>query len=376
MIGFAENNKLQLLIEKAESLKFDDIGVAEPKLDLVRNKFEQWLEQGFNGEMAYMKRWRDKRLDLNQVLPGVKSVLCLRTNYFTQPRGLEFLEDSQTGDISHYALNQDYHDVIKPRLKELENTLSELFPGCQSKSYVDTGPILEKPLAQQAGLGWIGKHTNLLTEGVGSWYFLAVILTDAELPISDPGVDHCGTCISCIEICPTQAIVAPYVLDSRRCISYLTIELKGPIPREFRKPIGNRIYGCDDCQIVCPWNSFAVPTEDSAFQEKQGTRLLIELMQLDDVGFRERFRKSPIKRIKRRGLLRNVAVALGNSGDLEAVPVLTKALRDEEPLIRAHAVWALTQILGKEANTIFRNHLPNETNPWVLEEIQISCKTE
>ncbi len=236
---------------------------------------------------------------------------------------------------------------------------------------MDTGPVLEKPLAQKAGLGWIGKHTNLLTEGMGSWYFLSEILVDVDLPGSREAEDHCGTCRRCIDICPTGAIVAPYVLDSRKCISYLTIELKGVIPREYRKALGNRIYGCDDCQIVCPWNGYAVKTEEAAFHPRDGTRRLIDLIRLDEDGFRRRFRKSPVKRIKRRGLLRNVAVALGNSGRPEAVEPLVEALKDAEPLIRAHAVWALGELLQDRALERIRPPLANEPDPRVLDEVRV-----
>ncbi|MDH5789525.1 MAG: tRNA epoxyqueuosine(34) reductase QueG, partial [Nitrospinota bacterium] len=342
------SEKLDKIRLKALELGFEGFGVAPPDVGESGEWFQQWLAQNYDGEMAYIKRGEAKRLDLDLVLPGVKSVICLSTPYFTTPRTLDYLDEPETGDISNYALNLDYHDLIQPRLRQLEAYLVEVFPGCQTKGYVDTGPILEKPLAEKAGLGWIGKHTNLLTEGVGSYYFLSEILVDVALPLSEAAQDHCGTCTACIDICPTRAIVAPYVLDSRKCISYLTIELKGAIPHEFRKAMGNRIYGCDDCQIVCPWNSFAVATEEPAFQEREGVKGLIELMELDEEGFRSRFRKSPVKRIKRRGLLRNVAVALGNSGQMEAVPALTEALSDPEPLIRSHAVWALGELLGKE----------------------------
>jgi epoxyqueuosine reductase len=362
--------KLEKIRLKALELGFDGFGVAPPDVGESGEWFQQWLAQNYDGEMAYIKRGEAKRLDLDRVLPGVKSVICLMTNYFTTPRTLEFLEEPETGDISNYALNLDYHDLIQPRLRELEACLAELFPDCQTKSYVDTGPILEKPLAQKAGLGWIGKHTNLLTEGVGSYYFLSEILVDVALPISEAAQDHCGTCTACIDICPTRAIVAPYVLDARKCISYLTIELKGEIPHEYRKAIGNRIYGCDDCQIVCPWNSYAVATEESAFQEREGVKGLIELMQMDDEDFRERFRKSPVKRTKRRGLLRNVAVALGNSGQMEAVPVLTEALSDPEPLIRSHAVWALGELLGKDVLGAVESCLLEETDALVLNEVE------
>jgi epoxyqueuosine reductase len=265
-------------------------------------------------------------------------------------------------------LNADYHDIIAPRLQALEQALREEFPGCRTKAYVDTGPILEKPLAQRAGLGWIGKHTNLIAEGVGSWYFLSEILTDIELPAGAEAPDRCGTCRSCIDICPTRAIVAPYVLDARRCISYLTIELKGVIPVEFREAIGNRIYGCDDCQIVCPWNSFAKLADEPEFREPATTRRLIDLMRLDDEGFRRGFARGPIKRIKRRGLLRNVAVALGNSGNPAAIPELIPALRDREPLIRAHAVWALGRLMGNDALAVLGEHLAGEREEIVRAE--------
>ncbi len=362
--------KVQALQARAVALGFDGFGIARPDIPAAVEKYQQWLRLEYAGEMAYMRRWEEKRSDLNHVLPGVQSVICLRKNYFTRERDMTFLEHPDEADISHYALNEDYHDVMLPRLKQLEDAVHQEFAGCNSKVYVDTGPVLEKPLAEQAGIGWIGKHSNLISEGIGSWYFLAEILLDVWLPENQPAVDRCGTCQDCIDICPTQAIVAPYVVDSRRCISYLTIELKGVIPIEFRRAMGNRIYGCDDCQIVCPWNSYAVQTEESAFYEQESTRRLIDLMRLDDKSFRERFRHSPIKRIKRRGLLRNVAVALGNSGSPEAVPPLIDALRDSEPLIRAHAVWALGELLQAKALPILREKLASETDDRVLEEIR------
>ncbi len=362
--------KLEKIRRRALELGFDRLGVAPPDVGAAAGQFEQWLADQFDGEMHYMKRGEAKRLDPAQVLPGVKSVICLMTNYFTTSRTLDFLKVPDTGDISNYAWHLDYHDLIQPRLRQLEDCLAEEFPGCRTKGYVDTGPILEKPLAQRAGLGWIGKHTNLLTEGLGSYYFLSEILVDVDLPLSEAAIDHCGTCTECIDICPTGAIVAPYVLDSRKCISYLTIELKGPIPHEYRRALGNRIYGCDDCQIVCPWNSYAVTTEEPAFQEREEVKGLIALMQLDEEGFRTRFRKSPVKRIKRRGLLRNVAVALGNSGRPEVVPVLTEALSDPEPLIRSHTVCALGELLGLDAVGVVESRLQGEADPMVLSEIE------
>lgn len=361
---------LRAIEQEAHNLGFDGFGVARPVLGQAAKRFRQWLALNYDGEMGYMRRGEEKRSDLENVLPAVQSVICLRTNYLTASKDLGFLEQPDMGDISLYALNEDYHDVVKARLRVLEKKIHRELPGCRTKIYVDTGPILEKPLAQQAGLGWIGKHTNLITQGKGSWYFLSEILVDVALPASGESADRCGTCRKCIDICPTQAIVAPYVLDSRRCISYLTIELRGVIPLEFRKAIGNRIYGCDDCQIVCPWNSFAGFTDEEAFQEQITTRRLIDLARLDDEAFRRQFRKSPIKRIKRKGFLRNVAVALGNSANPEAVPPLVELLKDPEPLIRAHAVWALGELLRSESLPVFDEHLARETQDMVLAEIR------
>ena len=365
-----KNEKLADLKAFAESLGFDGFGVARPELGPAGERFGKWLDAGYDGEMAYLRRGEEKRKNPDLVLEGVKSILCFRTNYYAMEKDMSYVEHREIADISIYALNKDYHDIITPRLRQMEKRIQEKFAGCRTRIYVDTGPLLEKPLAQQAGLGWIGKHTNLLTEGLGSWYFLSEILTDVVLPQSQPADDHCGTCRSCIDICPTKAIIAPYVLDSNRCISYLTIELKGVIPIEYRKAIGNRIYGCDDCQIVCPWNSYAVKTDDPDFQEKQDTLKLIDLIQITGEMFRQRCKGSPIKRIKRRGLLRNVAIALGNSGNPQAIPPLIKVLDDEEPLIRAHAVWALGELSGLEVLPVMREKLNNEKEDIVLEELE------
>jgi len=360
---------LETLNVFAESLGFDGFGVASPQLDLAGERFGKWLDAGYDGEMSYIGRGEKKRKNPDLVLEGVKSILCFRTNYYTMEKDMSYIEHRDTADISIYALNKDYHDTITPRLRQMEQKIQQEFEGCRTRIYVDTGPILEKPLAQQAGLGWIGKHTNLLTQDRGSWYFLSEILTDVDLPPFQPADDHCGTCRSCIDICPTDAIIAPYVLDSKRCISYLTIELKGVIPVEYRKAIGNRVYGCDDCQIVCPWNSYAVKTDDPDFQQKQDMIKLIDLIQMNQEMFSKRFKGSPIKRIKRRGLLRNVAIALGNSGNQQAVPILIKVLNDEEPLIRAHVVWALGELSGSEVLPIVREKLKNEREAIVLEEL-------
>ena len=358
-------DKTKRIEQAAFELGFDGFGISRPFIEESQQRLHKWLSLHFEGEMSYLRA--EKRLAPDKVLPGVKSVVCLRLNYFTLSKDLGYLNHPGQGDISLYALNKDYHEVILPKLEQLEKTIHIEFPDCRTKTYVDTGPVLEKPLAQNAGLGWIGKHTNLVSEGIGSWYFLAEIMVDVQIPESAPAINRCGTCHECIDICPTQAIVAPYVLDARRCISYLTIELKGAIPLEFRKAIGNRIYGCDDCQIVCPWNSFAKHTGEAAFQGLTGWHL-IDLIRMDDETFRNRFRKSPIKRLKRRGLLRNIAVALGNSGNRDAVEPLIEVLRDKEPLIRAHAVWALGELLLEKSPTVVRQY--PETDETVLTEIR------
>ena len=370
MFVLEKNIKIKNIEEQAYALGFDGFGITSSELGEAGYKFSQWLEMGYSGEMAYMARGEEKRRDPNLVLENIKSIICLRTNYLTKDKGMEFLSFPEKGDVSLYALNKDYHDIITPRLKELEKIIQKEFEGCKTKIYVDTGPILEKPLAERAGLGWIGKHTNLLSEDIGSWYFLSEILVDVVLPESERANNHCGTCRSCIDICPTNAIVAPYVLDAKKCISYLTIELKGVIPVEFRKAIGNRIYGCDDCQIVCPWNSYAVKTDEPDFKAMNNNFLLIDLIQLSDEDFRKRFKGSPIKRIKRRGLLRNVAIALGNSKNPKAVPFLIRALNDKEPLIRAHIVWALGELLLSESVPLLNEKLAEEEDPMVLGEIE------
>ncbi|MBT6600253.1 MAG: tRNA epoxyqueuosine(34) reductase QueG [Nitrospina sp.] len=365
-------NEKTLRIENfAKELGFDGFGVTRELSSKSIKKYKEWLSLNYQGEMSYMSRNVEKRSSLNAVFAGVQSVVCLRTNYLTEDKDMNFINKKDRGDLSLYALNEDYHEVLMQRHKELEKKIKEEFDGCQTKIYIDTGPILEKPLAQSAGLGWIGKHTNLITEHIGSYYFISEILVDVILKVSEPSLDKCGTCRSCIDICPTKAIVAPYILDSRRCISYLTIELKGVIPLEFRKALGNHIYGCDDCQIVCPWNSFAVKTDDQSFFARDGSFQLIELMRLDDVAFRKRFKKSPVKRTKRRGLLRNVAVALGNSGNLSAVGPLIDALTDHEPLIRAHVVWALGELLGKKALPILDKTLTHENEDIVKNEVEL-----
>jgi epoxyqueuosine reductase len=332
------------LVSFARQIGFDSCRIAACDAPAHATEFRQWLRQGAHGEMNYMQRGEEKRCEPQKVLPDAKSIVVLALNYFqgnaqkTPRRGVA------TGRIARYAWGDDYHDVIAAKLDKLDRFLHE-FGGIQ-KCYVDTGPILERDHAAQAGIGWHGKNTMLIDEQLGTWFFLAEILTTIELPPDDSVPDRCGTCERCIKACPTGAITAPHRLDARRCISYLTIELKGSIPLELRPLIGDRIFGCDDCLDVCPWNRFAQVSHETAFSARESTTgmALREYLRLSDAEFRQLFKNSPIKRIKRRGFLRNVCIALGNAGDLSDLSALERAAADPEPLIAEHAGWAIEQI--------------------------------
>jgi epoxyqueuosine reductase len=305
-------------------------------------QFQKWLEAGCHGEMAYLQRNAEKRIDPSRVLAEAKTVISLAVSYN--------FDQSATGPIARYARFADYHAVIGEQLKTLTQSVDQLGPPeTRSLWYVDTGPLLERDLAERAGLGFVGKHTSLISRDFGNWIFLAEIITTLELEPDAPEKNRCGSCRRCIDACPTAAITAPFQLDARRCISYLTIELKGSIPEEFRSAIGNRIYGCDDCLAVCPWNRFA---KDGAMMRPHhradlAAPDLIELLSLDEAGFKQWFAGTPMLRTKRRGFLRNVCVALGNSGDRAALPALSRAASDPEPLIAEHARWAMGRIEGK-----------------------------
>jgi epoxyqueuosine reductase len=336
--------------ERALELGFDDCRVttAEPPGSLPR--FERWLDSGQHGEMAYLDRGRLKRADLDLVLPGARSVIVLAINY--DPAGGTAIADPPAlpGVIARYARHRDYHDLLAQPLQLLAGQVNQLGgPGTRSLAYVDTGPILERDLAQRAGIGFIGKHTNLIQRRGGNWLLLAEILTTLELPPDAPEPNRCGHCIRCLAACPTEAITAPFQLDARRCISYLTIELRGPIPTELRPAIGQRIFGCDDCLEVCPWNRFA--RTGRLLRDSMRVDLaqpdLLELLALDDDSFRRRFRETPVWRAKRRGLRRNVCIALGNRRDPRALPALQQAARDPEPVVAEAAHWALARIRGE-----------------------------
>ena len=293
--------------------------------------------------MHWMENNPERRTDPTLVLEGARSVLVVARNY--APAGAAQPPDA--AQIARYAWGDDYHDVLTPRLKSLGEFLESL--GGRQRSYVDTGPVLERDYAALAGIGWHGKSTMLISRQLGAFFFLGVMLTTLELEPDKPAKDRCGSCSRCIDVCPTSAITAPHHLDARRCIAYLTIELKGPIPEEFRPLIGNRIYGCDDCAAVCPWNRFATASEEARFKAREFVHgwTLRDFLSLDQDGFNRLFKGSPIKRIKRRGFLRNVCVALGNTGTDEDLPALEQAARDPEPLIAEHAHWAVERIRNR-----------------------------
>ncbi len=339
------------LQQRAAELGFDACRVTTAAPPESAGHFTDWLAAGRHGEMKWIERNASRRVDPQQVLPGARSIVTLAVSYHI---GLEATaKDGQPkGVVARYARFQDYHDVLGEHLKTLAAFLDELGgPGTRSLWYVDTGPVLERDSAQRAGLGFIGKHTNLISRKMGNWIFLAEIFTTLELLPDEPERNRCGTCTRCIEACPTRAITAPFELDARRCISYLTIELKGAIPEELRPAIGNRIFGCDDCLAVCPWNRFAQTGRMMRpFRRAElDTPDLLDWLELDEAGFKEKFAGTPIERSKRRGLVRNVCVALGNVGDATAIPALERAANDPEPLIAEHARWALTQIRGRRS---------------------------
>lgn len=322
---------------------FDDCRFAKAGTASHAQEFLDWIEHGKHGEMAWLERNPHRRCDPREVLPGCRTVICLALNYFP---GDKPFPENHPGDyrIARYAWNNDYHDLIEKKLKELDQKLQTL--GGMQKFYVDTGPVLERDFASDAGLGWNGKSTMQIHRRLGTWFFLADILTTLDLTPDAPIRDHCGSCTRCMTACPTQAITAPRQLDARRCVSYLTIEHKGPIPSEFRRAIGNRIYGCDDCLQACPWNRFASNSREASFHARESTfaMRLRDFLSLTDESFRALFAKSPIKRIKRPAFLRNVCVALGNTGTTDDLPALRQAAQDPHPLISEHALWAINEI--------------------------------
>lgn len=343
-------------------------------LESSAENFDQFLYSSYHGEMKWLEDKADRRKDPLVLWPETKSIIMLGMNYGPSTNPLEFLEYKDHGNISVYALGKDYHDIIKKRLKQIARQIHKEYD-VEVKVFVDTAPVMEKPLAQKSGMGWQGKHTNLVSHKFGSWLFLGSIFTTLEIVPDKEKKDHCGSCHACIDICPTNAFPEPYKLDARRCISYLTIEYKGHIDLEFRKAMGNRIYGCDDCLSVCPWNKFAKRTNEISFQPRIELNFpqLDELALLDDKTFRKVFSGSPIKRIGRDFFIRNVLIAIGNSAQVKHIPVLKKKLLEKSPYIRAMAIWALKELCSEEMFLKIKDkHLFKETDIAVKREWQIN----
>lgn len=372
--GFLSSDPTELkaeLAREAHALGFDCIGVTAPgSIDAAGQYFLEFIASGGHGDMDWLANQPERRVDPRGLWADVRSVIMLGVNYGPDSDPLAILKQRARAAISVYAQGDDYHDLIKKRLKALARWLVATAPS-EVKVFVDTAAVMEKPLAQAAHLGWQGKHTNLVSREFGSWLFLGAIYTTLELPRDEPEIDHCGSCRACLDICPTAAFPAPYKLDARRCISYLTIENKGPIPHEFRKSIGNRIYGCDDCLAACPWNKFAQEGREAKLAARDELRApsLAELARLDDAAFRALFTKSPVKRIGRDRFLRNVLIAIGNSGEVALADEARRLLVDASPLVRGAAVWALGQLLAREEFAAMRSAAEsNEHDESVREE--------
>jgi epoxyqueuosine reductase len=360
----------QALQEKARELGFDIVGIATPdSIPLAAERLRQFLAEGAHGDMEWMQTTAQRRGDPHALWPQARSIIMLGLNYAREGDPLAVLQRRDRGAISVYAQSADYHDVIKPRLKVLARWLTAQAGG-EVKVFVDTAAVMEKPIAAAAGLGWQGKHTNLVSRQFGSWLFLGAIFSTLELPPEPPEQDHCGSCRACLDVCPTAAFPAPYRLDARRCISYLTIEHKGSIPRELRAAIGNRIYGCDDCLAVCPWNKFAQASRDTklALRDELDAPRLRDLVRLDDAAFRRTFVKTPVKRTGRDRFVRNVLIAIGNSGDPTFVPEAERLLADRSPLVRAAAVWALGRLDRDRLTSVSPEYRSDETDALVQEE--------
>jgi epoxyqueuosine reductase len=351
----------------ARAQGFDAIGFTLPDaIPLAAPRLREALDAGRHGTMTWMEETAERRGHPNVLWPGGRSVIMLGMNYGPDENPLDGLADRASGLISVYARGDDYHELVKARLKAVARWLVEE-TGCELKVFVDTAPLMEKPLAAAAGLGWQGKHTNLVSREYGSWMFLGSIMTTLDIAPDAPERDHCGSCRACLDICPTAAFPHPYALDARRCISYLTIEHKGPIPRAFRKAMGNRIYGCDDCLAACPWNKFASEGREMKLAAREHLRrpALADLARLDDAAFRALFTKSPVKRIGRDRFIRNVLIAIGNSGEPDLAEVAAGLLDDASPQVRGAAVWALREL---DPGRIASGPPPDESDPDVLAE--------
>jgi epoxyqueuosine reductase len=350
----------QRIKAQAQSLGFELVGIAPATPADGFDRLAAWLDRGFAGEMAYMQRHREACRHPQSILPQVRSVVMVGMNYKPASGDQPGIEEADgtgqaRGKVARYARGADYHDVLRARLKQLLAWLQVEMPDCRGRGVVDTAPLLERDFARRAGLGWFGKNTMLLNKRVGSYFFLGALLVDLALQPDRPhDSSHCGTCTACLDACPTEAFVEPGVLDARRCISYLTIELRGPVPSALREPMGDWVFGCDVCQEVCPWNRKAPAASEPAFRPRVGSDSvdLVELLGLSEEEFRVRFQGTALLRSRRRGLLRNAAIALGNSGDESALPVLRRALEDPEPLVREAAAWAIDRIISAKSNRV------------------------
>jgi len=328
-------------------LGFQQVGISDTDLSLAEHKLDSWLAEGYHGKMDYMAKHGRKRSRPSELVPGTLRVISVRMDYLlAEDDAAAILADDRKGFVSRYALGRDYHKPMRSRLQQLANRIETAIGDFGYRAFVDSAPVLEKPLAQKAGLGWQGKHSNLVSRKAGCWFFLGELYTDLPLPPDQPEHDHCGSCSDCIDACPTDAIIAPYRVDARRCISYLTIELKGAIPPDLRPLMGNRIYGCDDCLLVCPWNRFAQPTSEQDFLPRNGLEgaALIDLFSWSEAQFLKRLEGSPIRRIGYQHWLRNIAVALGNTvADHSIIQALESRLNDPSELVTEHVVWALSR---------------------------------
>jgi epoxyqueuosine reductase len=354
------------LLAAARAEGFDVVRVVAPDAaPETAPRLRAFLAAGHHGVMAWMAETEERRAAPRALWPGANAVVMLGLNYGPEGDPLASLAEKSAATISVYARNRDYHDLVKGKLKRVASRFAAR-SGSDVKVFVDTAPLMEKPLAAAAGIGWQGKHTNLVSRAFGSWLFLGAILTEIALPPDEAETDHCGSCRACLDICPTHAFPAPYRLDARRCISYLTIENKGPIPREFRKAMGNRVYGCDDCLAVCPWNKFARETREAklAARDDLVAPPLAELAALDDAGFRARFSGSPVKRIGRDRFLRNVMITVGNSGDSGLADMAARNIADASPLVAGASVWALGALDRERARTL----RPRQTRDPHIEE--------
>ena len=354
---------------EAKRLGFEAVRFTTAEAPPGAARLDQFLDDGRHGDMVWLDANRVRRKDPRVLWPEAKSIVMLGLSYSPGRDPLAALEERKRGAISVYAQGSDYHDVIKAKLKKL-GALIHSISGGEVKVFVDTAPVMEKPIAAKAGLGWQGKHTNLVSREFGSWLFLGAVFTTADISPDEPEEDHCGNCRRCLDVCPTRAFVAPYQLDARACISYLTIEHKGHIARKYRKPMGNRIFGCDDCLAVCPWNKFAAGAHDAklAVRTESDNPPLAELLALDDAAFRARFRGTPIKRTGRDRFLRNVLIAAANSGEKALLPQVEALLADASPLVRAMAVWALSELAPARFHALRAAHARAEADPAVAAE--------